>query len=45
MKIDTKEKLKATALITFFAVLLMWSFYTHRNETHWFETSYVKIVK
>lgn len=40
-----KEKLKVFGIVFLFIVLLSWSFYVHRNESHWFETRYVKIIK
>jgi hypothetical protein len=40
-----KEKLKVFGIMLLFTSLLLWSFYIHRNEPHWFETHYVKIIK
>ena len=45
MKTDTKDKLKVVGIMIMFISLLLYSFYVHRNEPHWFETRYVKIVK
>jgi len=45
MKKDTKDTLKVVGIMIMFTSLLLYSFYVHRNEPHWFETRYVKIVK
>jgi hypothetical protein len=45
MKKDTKDTLKVVGIMIMFTSLLLYSFYVHRNEPHWFETKYVKIVK
>jgi hypothetical protein len=45
MKKDTKDKLKVVGIMIMFTSLLLYSFYVHRNEPHWFERRYVKIVK
>jgi hypothetical protein len=45
MKIDTKDKLKVVVLMIFFTSLLLYGFYVHRNEPHWFHTEYVKVIK
>jgi hypothetical protein len=45
MKPDTKDKLKVVGIMLIFVTLFLYAFYVHRNEPHWFETSYVKIVK
>jgi len=45
MKMDTKDKLKVLLLFTFFATLLVYSFYIHKNEPHWFDISHVKVIK
>lgn len=45
INIDIKDKLKVTAIMIVFTSLLLYSFYTHRNEPHWFEVRSVKIVK
>jgi hypothetical protein len=45
MKKDTKDTLKVVSIMIMFTSLLLYSFYVHRNEPHWFETRYVKIVK
>mgnify|MGYP003649709371 CR=1 FL=1 len=45
MEIDTKNKLKIAGMMIVFISLFLYSFYLHRNEPHWFETRYVKIIK
>jgi hypothetical protein len=45
MKIDTKDRLKVLGLMIFFTTLLVYAFYIHRNEPHWFEIMYVKVIK
>jgi hypothetical protein len=45
MKTDTKNKLKVVGIMIVFISLLLYSFYIHRNEPHWFETKHVKVVK
>jgi hypothetical protein len=40
-----KERLKVFGIVFLFIALLTWSFYVHRNEPHWMETRYVKIIK
>jgi hypothetical protein len=45
MKINTKDKLKVLGLIIFFTTLLVYSFYIHKNEPHWFRIKYVKVIK
>ena len=42
---DRKEKIQIGLIITVVLSLFIYSFYTHRNEPHWFETKYVKIIK
>ena len=45
MRIDSKDKLKVVCIMLIFVGLFLYSFYVHRNEPHWFETRYVKIIK
>ena len=45
MKEETKTKLVVLGMMVMFTSLLLYSFYVHKNEPHWFETKYVKIVK
>lgn len=45
MKYETKVKIQAAGLLTIFIILILWSFYYHRNEPHWFDTKYVKVIK
>lgn len=45
MKEERKIKLMVLGIMLIFTSLFVYSFYVHRNEPHWFETEYVKIVK
>jgi hypothetical protein len=45
MKINTKDKLKVLGLMIFFTTLLVYAFYIHKNEPHWFQIRYVKVIK
>ena len=45
MKEETKSKLMVLGIMVIFTSLFLYSFYVHRNEPHWFETKYVKIVE
>jgi hypothetical protein len=45
MKENTKNKLRVLSIMIIFTSLFIWSFYHHKNEPHWFETKYVKIIK
>ena len=45
MKKDTKDKIKVVCIMIVGVTLFIYSFYIHRDEPHWFETRYVKIIK
>ena len=45
MKKNTKNKIGVITIIIFCISLTIWGFYIHRNEPHWYETKYVKILK
>lgn len=45
MKTYTKEKLKFILILIPFIILILYSFYVHKNEPHWKRTIYVKIIK
>lgn len=45
MKESTKDKLKVLSIAILLISLLLWGFYIHRDEPHWFDTQYVKIIK
>lgn len=42
---DNKNKIKVTLIMIAFTILLVYSFYIHKLESHWFESMYVKILK
>jgi hypothetical protein len=42
---ERKNKLTVIGIALICLALLIFSFYSHRNEPHWFETKYVKIIK
>ena len=43
MNTDTKDKLKAAAIVVVLMSLLLYGFYVHRDDPHWFETKHVKV--
>lgn len=45
MKIDTKDKLKVILIMVPIIILVIYAFYVHKDEPHWFEREYVKIIK
>ena len=40
-----KTKFKVIGITSIFIILLMYATYIHRNEPHWMEVSYVKVIK
>lgn len=45
IKSENKDKLKIVLIMLLVVLLFIYSFYIHRNEPHWFEITYVKVVE
>lgn len=42
---DMDVRIKIVIIVLPLIILFLYAFYVHRDEPHWFETKYVKVIK